>query len=197
MSGANLHVGPKLAQPPPALEKPLLLCPDEAGSSSSVCWQPEESSNSQGWCRVTVSEWLVSNLVARLFYRSRLTFFFFFSLSRYLSQLIYSPLTPYSLYISLLVLFSPPNIQLALSLSTHNNEINQENELTINSVSLFFPRTLLNQITSFFISKVTPSSYLSPIFTLVPILPFNFFYGTSISLLLTSTLKHFIFFQLS
>lgn len=31
MSGANLHVGPKLAQPPPALEKPLLLCPDEAG----------------------------------------------------------------------------------------------------------------------------------------------------------------------
>lgn len=34
-------------------------------------------------------------------------------------------------------------------------------------------------------------------FTLVPILPFNFFHGTSISLVLTPTLKHFIFFQLT
>lgn len=34
-------------------------------------------------------------------------------------------------------------------------------------------------------------------FTLVSILPFNFFHGTSISLVLTPTLKHFIFFQLT
>lgn len=42
---------------------------------SSGCSQTKESPHSQGWCKVTISEWLLSSLVPWLFYKSRLTFF--------------------------------------------------------------------------------------------------------------------------
>lgn len=110
MAGADLFIGPQPTKTPPALETLLLLCPGKAASflfqvladrgalPRSVVSQNDSGGTAslKSWCLTLINQgW------------------FILLLSRSLSQLIYSPLTPIYYkcpYFSVLLQISPPHL---------------------------------------------------------------------------------------